>query len=662
MDTQIRLLTRQIKRQAAEIKEIQSKRERFSRTVRSLNQDYLAGGMDYARYSQLQEQLMQGASESDMLQRFDMIIKTKAEQISKLNDVLFSMISKDRGYMQLQLVSLETPKMKQAETPVPEPAHVEQKGWFARLVDWIVGKAHDLNEWFQHALHRKQMESIPESPKPLAERKLAIPRPGHLEDVPVPVPEHLLGESVEVPKPSTIEGTPVPETEVTEAAQTMAIPLPTTEVGELDVPVPVRKELKLPRPKLVRELTLWQKALNFLAHVFRQKTLFEKIEEATTEMPEELQGEKVGTHSITEWFAGIFKKFKKQESFLADETQVSPSILKIVKARKQILTEGELEVDTTMLRHAAGIRRLFEKKKIKAYKPSSIGYIANMTVRRLALYFINNFPDFFRNLYNDIRLSNLKILSNTYINIMFLMTIIVSITTGVLVVPFYLIQGLPPPFVLGRALAAMILGGGITFIGFSRYPAGKIKTRRRSINTNLPFAINHMSAVASSGVPPAKMFALLGQSKEYGEISVEIGKVVDYTEVFGYDFLTAIKAVSEHLPSQVLREFFEGIVATVESGGDLNNYLEQKAEEATLTYKLERQKYVESLSTYSDIYTGVLIAAPLFFVSSLSLVSMLGGAIGGMSVEALIGLGTYVVIPLLNIAFMVFLELSQPEV
>ena len=79
-------------------------------------------------------------------------------------------------------------------------------------------------------------------------------------------------------------------------------------------------------------------------------------------------------------------------------------------------------------------------------------------------------------------------------------------------------------------------------------------------------------------------------------------------------------------------------------------------------YAEGQRKYVESLSTYSDIYTGVLIAAPLFFVTALSLVSVLGGTIGGLSVNTIITLGTYLVIPGLNLLFLIFLEMNQPEI
>ena len=131
---------------------------------------------------------------------------------------------------------------------------------------------------------------------------------------------------------------------------------------------------------------------------------------------------------------------------------------------------------------------------------------------------------------------------------------------------------------------------------------------------------------------------------------------------FGYDILTALRAVALVTPSQQFKEFIDGFVSTIETGGDIKEFLTQKSQEALLNYRLERQKYVESLGTYSDIYTGVLIAAPLFFVVALSLVSVLGGKIGGVSVNTIITIGTYLVIPAMNILFIIFLELNQPEI
>ena len=170
-----------------------------------------------------------------------------------------------------------------------------------------------------------------------------------------------------------------------------------------------------------------------------------------------------------------------------------------------------------------------------------------------------------------------------------------------------------------------------------------------------------MAAVASSGVSPIVMFELISDSNEYGEICVEASRIVDYVHMFGYDLSTALKSVSGTTPSKSFKEFLEGLTSNIHIGTEIHKYMNQKADEAMTSYSIERQKYLEQIGTYSDIYTGILVAAPLFFITALSLISMLGGEIGGLDVSILIAIGTYLVIPILNVFFILFLTLTQPE-
>ena len=203
---------------------------------------------------------------------------------------------------------------------------------------------------------------------------------------------------------------------------------------------------------------------------------------------------------------------------------------------------------------------------------------------------------------------------------------------------------------LVSGLAVGLVCGAITFFAFYFYPNTAITSRRKNIQTNLPFAINHIAAIASSGVPPVAMFGLIAKSREYGEICVELQKIVDYIEMFGYDLVTAVRAVSALTPDEELREFFEGMLNTIESGGELEKFMLSKAQEAMVSYDIERRKYTETVSTYSDMYTGILIAAPLFFVASLTLVSMLGGTVGGFNVSIIIGVDIFCFLKLSKIS------------
>jgi pilus assembly protein TadC len=363
-------------------------------------------------------------------------------------------------------------------------------------------------------------------------------------------------------------------------------------------------------------------------------------------------------------FKGTENKNKDEKKMEFGKTKILTSILSYENKRgpDELASKQDVLDPYLLEKQIKELKNIISKKKPEIYKANSLGYLANITVRKMSIYFIEKYPEFFKKIYQSVRFANIKVLANTYINILFLITIALTILSFPIFIIFFAFTGGNFIFVLLKTLFGSLFIGTVTFILGTYYPNMRAKTRRTSINTNLPFAIDHMSSVISSGVSPAVMFKLISNSREYGEISIEIEKVTNYIDFFGYDILTALKAVALITPSQQFKEFMDGFVSTIETGGDLKQYLSQKSSEALLNYRLERQKYVESLGTYSDIYTGVLIAAPLFFVTALSLVSVLGGDIGGVSVNTIMTLGTYLVIPAMNILFIIFLELNQPEI
>jgi pilus assembly protein TadC len=351
----------------------------------------------------------------------------------------------------------------------------------------------------------------------------------------------------------------------------------------------------------------------------------------------------------------------KEEGFIGEKISVPEQVMKFRKL-PAIVFEEELPV-SSIAEEASRIKKLMvHRKELEPYRPSAFGTLANLTIRKASFYLIDSFPEFFRYLYNSLRLANIKMLSNTYVNVMVFMSLFATIITFPIFILFFAFLGNPFLMVMLKSFLISVVAGGITFFAFYYYPYSRVAQRAKNIKANLPFAINHMAAVAASGVPPVKMFKLIAQSKEYGEISTEIEKIVEYIELFGYDLLTALKSAAATTPSEDFKEYMDGIVSNIESGSDIKVYMNEKSKEALLEYELERQKYSETISTYSDIYTGILIAAPLFFVAALSLVSILGGVVGGIPVDTLIVIGTYLIIPLLNIGFLVFLQFTQPEV
>ncbi|HLD85057.1 MAG TPA: type II secretion system F family protein [archaeon] len=259
--------------------------------------------------------------------------------------------------------------------------------------------------------------------------------------------------------------------------------------------------------------------------------------------------------------------------------------------------------------------------------------------------------------------SNLNLLVELYIGKMILLSIISFIALFIggffaFSYAFGMINTVSVIFALILALAGSV---GVLLL-FYFYPFHVITMKKRSIEVNMPFAINHMAAIAISGVPPTAIFRLLSGIKEYGEVSAESERIVRNMDVFGMDVTTSIRNVAERTSSPEFRQFLYSILATVTTGGDISKFLRNAAEEALFDYRIKRQKYIQTLSTYADFYTAVLIAAPLFFVSVLSILALVGGQIFGMSIPDAIRLGTLVFLPVLNTAFIGFVHYTQPNI
>ena len=450
-------------------------------------------------------------------------------------------------------------------------------------------------------------------------------------------------------------------------------------LAEVFRPKPKVKEKILPKkflaekPETLLKKGLFARMTDKISSMFRKERLTfrkEKIGKPAL-IPKQFkqvipEGEGINKLSIRNVIRDWMNHRIKKEKYLAEEPLISPSLIRLADVSLQEFQKYKVErlVDPEhLLREAKKIKgRLAKQKVTPIYKPILIGSIANLTVRRFTNYFIGKFPGFFKNLYHSLRLANIQVLSNTYANIMVFFMIFISGISFLIYTIFAILAFQPLLVAIIFGLVVALICGSVTGFAFYFYPNTKITTRCKSMKTNLPFAMNHIAAIASSGVPPVAMFKLIADSMEYGEVCIEMHKVVDYIELFGYDLVTAVRSVAALTPEDGMREFFEGLINTIESGGDFEKYLMAKSKEAMSSYEIERKKYAETVSTYSDIYTGILIAAPLFFVAALTLVSMLGGQIGGINVSVIIGIGTYLVIPFLNIAFIIFLNISQPEV
>ncbi len=269
----------------------------------------------------------------------------------------------------------------------------------------------------------------------------------------------------------------------------------------------------------------------------------------------------------------------------------------------------------------------------------------------------------FKPLEPHIKNSNMKILLKTWVSMLFFSTIISFLVAfvSIYVLITYIVQVEFYIYIFSIIFFPVFVAS-IVFILFYLYPVQKERSRQRSIENNLPFAITHMSAIASSGIPTEFMFELLTGFKEYGEISEDSRLIMRNIKTFGMSSIDALKDIAERTPSQSFRELLLGIVSATETGGDLVEYLHGMSERALFDYRIKREKYLKTLSTYADIYTALLVAAPLMMLSMLATMSIIGGSVMGLTIDELIMLITWVMLPFLNTVFLVFIHMTYPGV
>jgi flagellar protein FlaJ len=269
----------------------------------------------------------------------------------------------------------------------------------------------------------------------------------------------------------------------------------------------------------------------------------------------------------------------------------------------------------------------------------------------------------FKKLEPHLKNANINILLRTWIAVIFFTTFIIGVASF-FAVYFVLTSLIKLPVVIHVFCMVFfpIMSSAITFVFFYIYPIQKEDSLEKNIDNNLPFATTHMAAISSSGIPPEFMFELLTGFKEYGEISNEAKMIMRNIKTFGMSSADAMKNVADRTPSKNFRDLLLGIVSTIETGGNLDEYLKVMSDKALFEYRIKREKYLKTLSTYADLYTALLVAAPLMMLSLLSTMLIIGGRVLGLEIPDAIALMTFLVLPIMNVSYLAFLQITYPGV
>ena len=263
----------------------------------------------------------------------------------------------------------------------------------------------------------------------------------------------------------------------------------------------------------------------------------------------------------------------------------------------------------------------------------------------------------------NLQRASLRISFRGYVSLAVLGTIVASVSTLVFVTFVTFLFRLSIFSSLLFVVGATLFAGASSLIGFYVYPLLRADSLKRDLEEGLPFTTGYLSILAGSGVPPAQMFRSLAQLDSKLAVSQEAKLIVRDVELFGVDIVSALESVSKRTPSERFKEFLEGFIATVHSGGDLTKYLSERSRLYMRLKRMALRRLGDTLGVLAEFYVVMLVAGPLILVVMLGVMAMLGGGgmIGGLDPRLLLYLLTYMGIPLGSIVFLILLDIVTPK-
>ena len=184
------------------------------------------------------------------------------------------------------------------------------------------------------------------------------------------------------------------------------------------------------------------------------------------------------------------------------------------------------------------------------------------------------------------------------------------------------------------------------------YPGFIANIRKHKIEIALPYSVALMHALSRGNNDIIFFFEVIGKNKKiYGEVSEEAKSILLDIRVFNQDIQSALKNAGTRTPSEIFKSFVESLSAVITSGGNLGSFFLSKSEEYRQKALDENKSFMDMLGLLSEIYITGFAAGPLFIITLLVVLGIIGG-----EYFFILNMVVYILIPGSALMFILFLS------
>ena len=227
--------------------------------------------------------------------------------------------------------------------------------------------------------------------------------------------------------------------------------------------------------------------------------------------------------------------------------------------------------------------------------------------------------------------------------------------------PYYKTKEFP----FGLRIAVLVVLLAIVPLGANRYFMGTAKrektARGQRLEKYLPYAASYTAAMSAANATPSRIFKSLAANEDiYGEIAYDSAMIYRDISLLGMDLITAIKHAVDRAASPWATEFFQGMVGTLSSGGNLKLYFLNRAEHYMRENRIRLTEFLETLGLMAESYVVVAVAMPLFLIVMLVIMFWVSGAGSQISEGMVYGI-VLGMLPMIHIAYSGLVWLMSEE-
>ena len=212
----------------------------------------------------------------------------------------------------------------------------------------------------------------------------------------------------------------------------------------------------------------------------------------------------------------------------------------------------------------------------------------------------------------------------------------------------------------------LVLGCGILipYMAYRHFMNSALREKNRrgyELEKFLPYVASYTAAMAAANSTPDKIFKSLAQNEHiYGDIAYDSSMIYRDIQLLGMDLVTALKLAVQRAASPWVTEFFQGMVGTLTSGGNLKLYFLNRAEHYMRENRVRLHVFLESLAMMAESYVVVAVAMPLFLIVMLVIMFWVSGSGAQLSEEMVYGV-VMGVLPVIHIAYGILVWMMSDE-